>query len=73
MKCNCGTILPVRKQLKVIIMLNFFLMLTSAYFFYILKFKTQVATILFLGLTILYTLSVFVTNQNMRNWSGIKI
>jgi hypothetical protein len=65
--------LPLRKQLKVILMLTAFSMLASAYFFFLLKFKTQLATLLFFGLTILYTVPVFSTKKNMRNWSGIKI
>lgn len=65
--------LPLRKQLKVILILSAFSMLASVYFFFLLKFKTQLATLLFFGLTILYTVPVFSTKKNMRNWSGIKI
>jgi hypothetical protein len=65
--------LPIRKQLKVILVLSLFSMITAAYFFFFLKFKTQMAITVFFGLTILYTVPVFSTKKNMRNWSGIKI
>jgi hypothetical protein len=65
--------LPIRKQLKVILVLSLFSMITAAYFFFLLKFKPQMAITVFFGLTILYTVPVFSTKKNMRNWSGIKI
>jgi len=65
--------LPLRKQLKVILMLSAFSMLVSTCFFFLLKFITQLAKLLFFGLTILYTVPVFSTKKNRRNWSGIKI
>jgi hypothetical protein len=65
--------LPLRKQLKVILILSISSLLAAAYCFFWLKLKTQVATTVFFGLTFLYTVPVFSSKKNMRNWSGIKI
>lgn len=65
--------LPVRKALTLVLILSLFAVLASAYFFFLLEFKTQVAAIAFFGLTFLYTVPIFSSKTNMRNWSGIKI
>ena len=64
---------PIRKQLKGIVILSLGALLASVYFFFCLEFKTQVTAVVFFGLTFLYTVPVFSTKKNMRNWSGIKI
>ena len=64
---------PIRKQLKGIVILSLGALLASAYFFFCLEFKTQVTAVVFFGLTFLYTVPVFSTKKNMRNWTGIKI
>ena len=65
--------LPFRKQLKAVLMVSLFSLLMSAYFFFRLKFNTQLTAVIFFGLTFLYAVPVFSTKKNMRNWSGIKI
>lgn len=65
--------LPLRKQLNGVVILSIFSLLAAAYFFFKLKFSTQITAILFFGLTFLYTVPIFSTKKNMRNWTGIKI
>jgi hypothetical protein len=65
--------LQFRKALTPILTLSLFAFLVCGYFFFQLKFKTQVAALVFFGLTFLYTVPLFSTQTNMRNWSGIKI
>ncbi|CAM3976968.1 hypothetical protein FLAN108750_02765 [Flavobacterium antarcticum] len=65
--------LPIRKGLQPILMMSLFALVASAYFFFYLKFKTQITAVVFFGLTFLYTVPVFSTKKNMRNWTGIKI
>jgi len=47
--------------------------LLCAYFFFKLRFTTQLASVIFFGLTFLYAVPVFSKDQNFRNFSGIKI
>lgn len=65
--------LTFRKSLTSTLVLSLLSIIASIYFFFLLEFKTQVAAIVFFGLTFLYTVPVFSTKKNMRNWSGIKI
>ena len=65
--------LPFRKSLKSTLILSILAVAAGTYFFFCLKLKTQLASVFFLGLTFLYTVPVFSTRKNMRNWSGIKI
>ncbi len=67
------TKLPLRKGLTAILSLSIFASLASAYFFFCLKFETQIVAIIFFGLTFLYTVPVFSIKKNLRNWTGIKI
>jgi hypothetical protein len=67
------TKLPIRKKLMSIVILSLLAFLASVYFFFCLKFKTQVTAVVFFGLTFLYTVPVFSSKKNMRNWTGIKI
>lgn len=65
--------LPLRKSLTPTLMLSLFAFLASGFFFLFLELKTQIAAILFFGLTFLYTIPLLSRKTNMRNWSGIKI
>lgn len=64
---------PLRKALFPILILSLLAFLASVYFFFRLELKTQIVAVLFFGLTFLYTIPIFSTKTNMRNWSGIKI
>ncbi len=65
--------LPLRKSLMPNLILSLFAFLASGYFFFHLELKTQIAAVVFFGLTFLYTIPFFSYKTNMRNWSGIKI
>lgn len=65
--------MPFRKKLLPIFILSFFALLACLYLFFQLKIKTQIVSVIFLGLTFLYAVPVFSSKTNMRNWSGIKI
>lgn len=64
---------PIRKQLTAIVALSLCAFLAATYFFFCLQFKTQITAVVFFGLTFLYTVPIFSTKKNMRNWAGIKI
>ena len=65
--------MPLRNQLKAILLLSIFSIVAAAYFFFELKLNTQITAFVFFGLTFLYTVPVFSSKKNMRNWTGIKI
>jgi hypothetical protein len=65
--------LPIKKQLKAIIALSVMVFFAVALCFFKLQRPTQLTAILFLGLTILYTLPFFPNRKNARNWKGVKI
>ena len=65
--------LPLRKSLSPILILSLLAFIASGYFFFKLEEQTQIAAFLFLGMTFLYTVPLFSSQTNMRNWSGIKI
>lgn len=65
--------LPLRNTLKPILIVSSISLFAGAYCFFCLKFKTQITSVFFFGLTFLYTVPVFSSKKNMRNWSGIKI
>ncbi|MFN7099924.1 MAG: hypothetical protein ACK4M4_06085 [Flavobacterium sp.] len=60
-------------QLKMIVVFSAFSLLLCGYLFFTLAYNTQVVSVLFLGLTLLYTLPFFPNQKNARNWAGIKI
>lgn len=64
---------PLRIELKAIAVLSLFSLLASAYFFFCLQTITQITALIFFGLTFLYTVPVFSSKKNIRNWSGVKI
>lgn len=65
--------LKLNTERKAIVALSFISFLVTGYCFFQLGFRTQLMTVAFLGLTILYTLPVFPKLGNARNWGGVKI
>lgn len=65
--------LPFRKSLIPILIVSIFSLFAGAYYFFCLKFKTQITSFVFFGLTFLYTVPIFSSKTNLRNWKGIKI
>lgn len=65
--------LPFRKSLIPILIVSIFSLFAGAYYFFCLKFKTQITSFVFFGLTFLYTVPIFSSKTNLRNWTGIKI
>jgi hypothetical protein len=62
-----------KKQLRSIAVFTFVSFLLVGYYFFLLERITQIIAIVFLGLTMLYTLPFFPNRKNARNWAGIKI
>ncbi len=60
-------------QIIVIASLSFLAFLAGTLCFYRLERMTQIVSIAFLVLTLLYTLPFFPNKRNARNWAGIKI
>lgn len=65
--------LLMRTQLKVIAVLSFLSLLTCGFYFLQLAQKTKIIAVVFLILTLLYTLPFFPNKKNARNWAGVKI
>ena len=65
--------LQMRKELKVIALFSFCSLLMVSYFFFKLQRITQIVGVVFLGITLLYTLPFFPNRRNARNWAGVKI
>lgn len=65
--------LEMRAELKLIAALSFLSFLAAGYLFFQLGRITQVIAVVFLVLTMLYTLPFFPNKRNARNWAGIKI
>lgn len=63
----------MRLQLKAITLLSFGSFLAAAYYFLQLAQKTKIIAVIFLLLTLLYTLPFFPNKRNARNWAGVKI
>lgn len=61
------------RHLIAIVILSFIAFLGAVISFYKLERSTQVVSIAFLALTLLYTLPFFPNKSNARNWKGIKI
>ena len=61
------------KYLVAIASLSFVAFIGAAISFYKLENITQIVSIAFLALTVLYTLPFFPNTKNARNWRGIKI
>lgn len=65
--------LKMTAERKAIVALSFVSFLATAYCFFQLERQTQIVSVAFLGLTMLYTLPVFPKIGNARNWAGVKI
>ena len=65
--------LKMRKELKNIALFSFFALFLVGYYFFQLQRITQIVAIIFLSITVLYTLSFFPNKKNARNWAGVKI
>jgi hypothetical protein len=65
--------LPMRNSLKAIILFSLFSFFAVGYFFFQLQRITQIISVVFLTLTLLYTLPFFPNRKNARNWAGVKI
>lgn len=65
--------LQMRNELKAIVFLSFLSLIAVGICFFQLQKITQIVAIVFLGLTLLYTLPFFPNKKNARNWAGIKI
>lgn len=65
--------LQMNTERKAIVILSGFSFLATSYCFFLLERSTQMVSIVFLGLTILYTLPVIPKLGNVRNWAGVKI
>lgn len=65
--------LQMRTELKLIAALSFFSFLATGYFFFQLEQTTKIIAVVFLILTMLYTLPFFPNRKNARNWAGVKI
>ncbi len=61
------------RSLTAVLVCSTFALILCIYFFLLLQFKTQIASVIFFGLTFLYAVPVFSKEQNFRNYSGIKI
>lgn len=65
--------LQMRAELKLIAALSFFSFLATGYYFFQLEQTTKIIAVVFLILTMLYTLPFFPNRKNARNWAGVKI
>ncbi len=63
----------MRNELKLIALLSFISLLGVGYYFFQLEWITQIISLVFLVLTLLYTLPFFPNRKNARNWAGVKI
>jgi hypothetical protein len=65
--------LQLRSSMKAIILISIFSFIAVVFYFFQLQLLTQTLSVLFLGLTLLYTLPFFPNRKNARNWAGVKI
>jgi hypothetical protein len=65
--------LQMRNSLKAIILFSLLSFFAVGYFFFQLERITQIVSVAFLVLTLLYTLPFFPNRRNARNWAGVKI
>ena len=65
--------LKMTNERKAIVGLSTLSFLAAMYCFFQLQRQTQIVSVVFLGLTMLYTLPIFPKIGNARNWSGVKI
>lgn len=65
--------LQTRNHLRVIALFSLFSFIMTGYYFFLLEPFIQIIAVIFLGLTMLYTLPFFPNRKNARNWAGVKI
>lgn len=65
--------IKMRRQLRWIALFTFGAFIMVGYYFFKLERITQIVAVVFLGLTLLYTLPFFPNKKNARNWAGVKI
>lgn len=65
--------MDLRNELKGIVLFSFCSFLAVGFYFFHLQRITQIISVAFLGLTLLYTLPFFPNRKNARNWAGVKI
>jgi len=65
--------LQMRSELKLIAVLSFLSLVACGFYFLQLAQKTKIIAVVFLILTLLYTLPFFPNRKNARNWAGVKI
>lgn len=65
--------LQLRSSLKGIIFISIFSFFAVGFYFFQLQLQTQMLSVAFLALTLLYTLPFFPNRKNARNWAGVKI
>ena len=65
--------IKMRRQLRWIALFTFGSFIMVGYYFFQLERITQIVAVIFLGLTMLYTLPFFPNKKNARNWAGVKI
>jgi len=65
--------MQIRKKIKIIFLFSFCSFLAVGFYFFQLQRITQIISLAFLGITLLYTLPFFPNRKNARNWAGIKI
>jgi hypothetical protein len=64
---------PIGRQLKAISFLSAVSFVVTVFCFFKLELITQIVAVVFLGLTLLYTVPFFPNRKNARNWAGVKI
>ena len=65
--------LQLRRSLRAIIFFSLFSFFAVGFYFFQLQRITQIISVVFLALTLLYTLPFFPNRKNARNWAGVKI
>ncbi|MFV8443004.1 hypothetical protein [Flavobacterium sp. LB2P44] len=63
----------MRKELMAISLLSCCSLILVGYYFFLLERITQSLAVVFLSITMLYTLPFFPNRRNARNWAGVKI
>jgi hypothetical protein len=65
--------MQMKIQLKAIAVASFLSLAAAGFYFFQLQRNTQIISIAFFILTLLYTLPFFPNRKNARNWAGVKI
>lgn len=65
--------MKLRSDLKAIAVMSFFCLSAAGYYFFTMRFASQLTAVVFTALTVLYALPFFPDKKNARNWAGVKI